>query len=95
MNKVKGALPIIAFVFAAFAAFAFSSPKSLTGEYGLSGSTWYDVTGINPDEDTYVCNEDETQNCLFDQAFGMGQPISSEVDKIFVVQNAANLRLAE
>lgn len=95
MNKLLNMLPLLAFVLAAFAAVAFTSPKSNSGEYGLSGTTWYDVTGINPDEDTYVCDIDETQDCLFDQPFGMGQPISTEEDKVFVVQNPDNLRLAE
>ncbi|MBN7817771.1 hypothetical protein [Algoriphagus pacificus] len=94
MNKLSKLLPALALVLGAFAAVAFTSPQPATGEYGLSGSVWYDVTGINPDEDTYVCNEDETRDCLFDQPFGMGTPISSEQDKVFVVQNASNLPIA-
>ncbi|WP_139162845.1 hypothetical protein [Algoriphagus faecimaris] len=88
-------LPLLAFVLAAFAAVAFTSPKASTGEYGLAGGVWYDVTDIDPDEDTYVCNQDETEDCLFDQPFGMGQPISTEQEKVFVVQNASNLRIAQ
>lgn len=94
MNKLSKLLPAFAMVLGAFAAFAFTSPPSSTGEYGLAGGVWYDVTSTNPDEDTYVCDEDETRDCLFDQPFGMGQPISSEQDKIFVVQNASNLTIA-
>ncbi|REG77515.1 hypothetical protein [Algoriphagus antarcticus] len=56
MNKLAGKLPIIAFVFAAFAAFAFTSPP--IPEYGLSGSNWIDVTGLTPGPTTYQCNLD-------------------------------------
>ncbi|WP_339708310.1 DUF6520 family protein [Algoriphagus aquimarinus] len=56
MNKIAGKLPIIAFVFAAFAAFAFTSPQ--VSEYGLSGSNWINVTGLTPGPTTYQCNSD-------------------------------------
>ncbi len=95
MNKVKGALPIFAFLFAAFAAVAFTSPKVSSGEFGRQGTVWYDVTGINPDEDTYVCDEDPSQNCLFDAPNDLANPISTEMDKVFVVQNASNLVIVE
>lgn len=95
MNKLINKLPLLAFVMAAFAAVAFTAPSSITGEFGLAGGTWYDVTGINPDEDTYVCDADPTKDCLFDQPHGAGQPITSEMDKVFVVQNASNLVIAQ
>lgn len=82
MNKFKGALPIIAFAFAAFAAFAFSPKDSAMNLYGKSGSQWYNVTGIPTGPDTYTCDEQENEECLFDAVDG--NPISSGVDHIFV-----------
>lgn len=63
MNKLKGALPIIAFVFAAFAAVAFTSPAA--PEYAQdpsNPSVWYDLSEIDPGPETYECNN--TGNCL-------------------------------
>lgn len=94
MNKLISKLPLLAFLLAAFAAVAFTSPKVVTGEYGQAAGVWYDVQGINPDEDTYVCNSSESHNCLFEEASVTSTPIPSEMGKIFVVQNASNLRLA-
>lgn len=58
MNKVKGALPIFAFLFAAFAAVAFTPPHDPQPEYGLDGSIWRDVTELEIDVN-YQCNESE------------------------------------
>ena len=95
MNKLEGKLPLIAFVVAAFAAVAFTSPET-TDLYGEASGVWYDVTGITPDDDTYVCDLTDPEGCLFDQPFGMGNPISGpDQDKAFIVQNASRLNLAE
>ena len=56
MNNLIKRLPLFAFILAAFGAFAFSSPP--TPEYGLSGSTWINVTGLTPGPTTYQCNQD-------------------------------------
>ena len=95
MKRLTNLLPALALVLGAFAAVAFTSPKVTTGEYGQAGGIWYDVEGINPDEDTYVCNSSPSQDCLFEEPSTSSTPISTEMDKVFVVQNAANLRLAE
>ncbi len=91
MNTLIKRLPLFAFVLAAFAAFAFTSPKSLTGEYGEESNVWYDVSTTDPGVDTYQCDTDLSENCLFDQPFGMGSPISGQTGKIFVVNDAENL----
>ncbi|WPR77499.1 DUF6520 family protein [Algoriphagus sp. NG3] len=78
MNKVKGALPIIAFVFAAFAAFAFNFPENeVTSKYGSHAGDIYDVTNVNmgPDTDEYQCNG-ETSQCLFEDQ-ELQNPVSS------------------
>lgn len=95
MNKLINKLPLFAFVLAAFAAVAFTSPEVATNEYGEEGGTWYNVTGITPDDDTYVCNAEPNVNCLFDDSHGAGQPISTSMNKEFVVQNASRLVLAQ
>lgn len=59
MNKVKGALPIIAFVFAAFAAFAFTPAQA--PEYALINGQWTDISNLDPGTD-YVCDE-STEVC--------------------------------
>lgn len=61
MNKVKGALPMIAFVFAAFAAFAFSSPQ--VEEWGqIDEQNFINVTDLTPGPNTYEC-DDEPEVC--------------------------------
>jgi len=58
MNKLINKLPLLAFVLAAFAAFAFSSPR--TPEYAqdtVNPSIWYDLTNVTPGPTTYVCDE--------------------------------------
>ena len=95
MNKLAKLLPALALVLGAFAAVAFTSPQSLTGEFGEENGIWYDVTNTDPGPDTYECNTDPTKDCLFDQPFGMGSPISGETDRVFVVNDPDNLELAQ
>lgn len=61
MNTLIKRLPLFAFVLAAFAAFAFTSPD--TGEYGYDGEHWIDVTEVDPGPLTYQCNFSTTQVC--------------------------------
>ncbi|SFT46134.1 hypothetical protein SAMN04489724_0850 [Algoriphagus locisalis] len=59
MNKVKGYLPLIAFVFAAFAAFAFT-PLDDVPEYAqdpVESDIWYDLTEEDPGPGTYNCDQ--------------------------------------
>lgn len=63
MNTLIKRLPLFAFVLAAFAAFAFTSPR--TGEYAQDPSVpsiWYDLSEVDPGPDTYECIN--TGNCL-------------------------------
>ncbi len=96
MNKVKGALPIFAFLFAAFAALAFTSPKTHTGLFGQEDDVWYDVTETDPDQDTYVCDQSDPEGCLYTAPFGMGSLISGPTQgQRFIVQNENNLIVAQ
>jgi hypothetical protein len=81
MNKLMSKLPLLAFVLAAFAAVAFTSPKEVSDPmYGFDGTHWYLIQG---DEGvTYVCDSDNTPGCLFDAI--EGQPIDPEVERKFV-----------
>ena len=55
MNKLEGKLPLIAFVVAAFAAVAFTSPQ--TEEWGqVDEETFIEVTNLIPGSTTYQCN---------------------------------------
>ncbi|MDP3198931.1 MAG: hypothetical protein Q8M62_03825 [Algoriphagus sp.] len=81
MNKLKGALPIIAFLFAAFAAVAFSPKNSAMNVYGEDGGQWYNVTGIAPGPTTYTCDVLEDVECLHDIN---RNPINPGEDKEFV-----------
>jgi hypothetical protein len=57
MNKLINKLPLLAFVLAAFAALAFSSPR--VPEYAqdpVNPSIWYDLTNTNPSGTTYECD---------------------------------------
>lgn len=58
MNKFLNKLPVLAFVLAAFAAFAFSPADSQTAEYGFDGQNWINVTGLDPGPDTYLCDDE-------------------------------------
>lgn len=95
MNKFLKLLPALALVLTAAFAVAFSFPKTQTSLFGKEGTTWYDVTGIDPDDDTYVCDENSNQNCLFDAPNDLANPISTEMGKIFVVQNESRLVIVE
>lgn len=82
MNTLIKKLPLLAFVLAAFAAVAFSPKDSAMNLYGQSGSQWYNVTGIPTGPDTYTCDEQEAEECLFDAV--NGNPINPGEDHIFV-----------
>lgn len=67
MNKLINKLPLLAFVLAAFAAFAFSSPNdALAPRYGKVGANVYNVTGLTmgPGANQYWCDS-ETTVCLY------------------------------
>lgn len=58
MNTLIKRLPAFAFVLAAFAAFAFSSPAA--PEYAQDSSDpeiWYDLTNVTPSSTTYECDD--------------------------------------
>ncbi|MEB2782675.1 hypothetical protein U3A58_19965 [Algoriphagus sp. C2-6-M1] len=60
MNTLIKRLPIMAFVLAAFAAFAFSSPSA--PQYAQDSSDpgiWYDLTNVTPSSTTYECDDVE------------------------------------
>ena len=60
MNKLEGKLPLIAFVVAAFAAVAFTSPVAPEFAQDPSNpSIWYDLTNVTPSSTTYECDDEE------------------------------------
>ncbi|SFT96309.1 hypothetical protein SAMN04489724_3004 [Algoriphagus locisalis] len=66
MKKLEGKLPLLAFVVAAFAAVAFTSPKDLDPEYAqdpTNPAIWYDLSNETPGDDTYRCNLQVTDVC--------------------------------
>jgi hypothetical protein len=76
MNKLINKLPLLAFVLAAFAAVAFTSPE--TGEYAQdpdNPSIWYDLSEVDPGPETYECNN--TGNCLRDAPSTSGTVIAN------------------
>ena len=84
MNKLKGALPIIAFVFAAFAAVAFTSPESDDPLFGTpdGGITWVQVNDPqNPVN--YLCNEG-SEACLYEDE-STDHPVDDITNRKFVV----------
>ncbi|WP_439490716.1 DUF6520 family protein [Algoriphagus sp.] len=83
MNKLKGSLPIIAFVFAAFAAFAFSPKQSATEQWGQDGGVWYNATNMTPGED-YYCDNEEENHCLYDSPDPDRTPILPGEDRVFI-----------
>jgi len=96
MNKLINKLPLLAFVLAAFAAVAFTSPKEATNLFGEENGTWYDVTNTTPNNDTYVCDQVDANGCLYDAPHDMGSPIEDSTrEKKFIVQNEDNLEIAE
>ena len=61
MNTLIKRLPLFAFVLAAFAAFAFTSPQ--TEEWGqIDEENFINVTGLTPGPTTYEC-DDEPDVC--------------------------------
>lgn len=83
MNKVKGALPMIAFVFAAFAAFAFSPKQTSSEQWGQDNGVWYNATNMTPEVD-YVCDSEIESHCLYDSPDPDRNPITPGEDKTFV-----------
>jgi len=78
MNRLLSKLPLLAFVLAAFAAFAFNFPdREVTSEYGGVGTVVYDVTNVDmgPADDEYQCSGDSGQ-CLF-QNPGLSVPVEN------------------
>ena len=81
MDKFLKKLPLLAFVLAAFAAVAFTSPKEVTDPmYGFDGTHWYLIQGEQGV--TYVCDSDVTPGCLYDAI--EGQPIDPNTNRKFV-----------
>lgn len=96
MNKLINKLPLLAFALAAFAAFAFTSPKEANNLFGQENGTWYDVSTTMPNNDTYVCDQVDEDGCLYDAPHGAGSPIQDDTrGKKFIVQNEDNLVIAE
>lgn len=96
MNKFLKLLPTLALVLGAAFALAFSFPKTQTGMFGLDGTTWYDVTETDPDDDTYVCDQSDPEGCLYDAPFGIGNPIAGPTQGLkFIVQNPNRLTPAQ
>lgn len=56
MNKLIKLFPMLAMVLGAGFAMSFSGPQS-GPEYGLDGSQWRNVTGVDPGPTTYECDE--------------------------------------
>ncbi|GAB3665202.1 hypothetical protein GCM10028791_40920 [Echinicola sediminis] len=79
-NLLRGGIFAVAMV----AAFAFTKPKQMSSEFGLSNGVWYDVTNINPGSTTYTCDSEPDVECLFDAPHGSGSPISPDEDREFV-----------
>ena len=82
MNRLLNKLPLLAFVLAAFAAFAFSPKNSAMNVYGESAGQWYNVTGITPGPSTYTCDQLTDAECLHDAV--NGNPINPGEDRVFV-----------
>lgn len=83
MNAITKRLPLLAFVLAAFAAVAFTSPESDDPQYGTpdGGETWVQVNDPqNPVN--YQCNSG-SEACLYEDE-SMNHPIGT-TDKQFVL----------
>lgn len=82
MNRILNKLPLLAFVLAAFAAVAFTSPKEEEGGamYGYDGTHWYEIVGA--EGTTYNCDNDDQPGCLYDAI--EGNPVNPNVDRKFV-----------
>jgi len=89
MKTLIKRLPLFAFVLAAFAAFAFSSPK--TEQWGkVDEDTYIDVTNIPPSSTTYTCDAATSAHCLYDAPDG--NPLSPGENKMFVNRGVAPLK---
>ncbi|WP_057936060.1 DUF6520 family protein [Algoriphagus resistens] len=89
MKKLEGKLPLIAFAFAAFAAFAFTSPE--TEQWGkVDEDTYINVTDIPPSSTTYTCDSAQNAHCLYDD--DGGEPLSPGENKMFVNRGVAPLK---
>jgi hypothetical protein len=62
MNTLIKKLPLLAFVLAAFAALAFTSPVDTDPEYGFDGTDWQNVAELTIGVD-YDCNLEPGQVC--------------------------------
>jgi hypothetical protein len=81
MESITKRLPVIAFVLAAFAAVAFTSPKEEANQmYGFDGTDWYLIEG--QEGVTYLCDQDTQPGCLFDAV--NGNPVDTEIERKFV-----------
>ena len=76
MDKFLKKLPLLAFVLAAFAAFAFSPADNQSSEYGFDGQNWINVTGLVPGPETYQCDEDP-QVCTRRAPNSSAQPVKT------------------
>ena len=81
MNTFIKKLPLLAFVLAAFAAVAFTSPsEELTEMYGFDGTDWYLIEGEQAVD--YLCDSDTQPGCLYDAV--EGNPVDPTIDRKFV-----------
>lgn len=60
MNRLAGKLPLIAFVFAAFAAVAFTSPKQEGTLKAFIDNEWEVISESTP----HLCDEEVTTTCV-------------------------------
>lgn len=81
MKKLVGNMPLLAFIVAAFAAVAFTSPKEEDPMYGTDGTYWYLVDENTP-PGSYQCDSEDEPGCLFDAIDG--NPIDDLDDRKFV-----------
>ena len=89
MNKLKGTLPIIAFVFAAFAAVAFTSPEEDGPMYGKTldennEEVWIHVNPPGEPEVEYNCDVATSDYCLYSTP-DESSPITSTANREFVL----------
>lgn len=60
MNTLIKKLPLLAFLLAAFAAVAFTSPRGPEfAQDPVNPSIWYDLTNVTPSSSTYECDDVE------------------------------------
>ena len=81
MNSLIKRLPLFAFMLAAFAAFAFTSPEEAqTDVYGFDGEHWY-LVNQPPGPGTYNCVMDTAPGCLYEEIDG--DPIDPNTNRKF------------